>query len=143
MKSILPDKPSELIRVALCDLRSCEANPNFTIRMWDWFTHRKDDTCTVCLAGAVMARKFDAAKHFAMDATPSWMAKRGACSVEDASKLSALNEFRCGYMGYGLRSMDIPYVGRENFPVADYHTDKDQFYRDMQKLIDHLESHNL
>ena len=54
--SELPDKPSELIRLALADLRKCEADPRYLIDMAQWHRPVTSELCHVCLAGAVMAR---------------------------------------------------------------------------------------
>lgn len=54
----LPDKPSELIKVALADLKKAEQDPRYKINMGAWHTGRKyqgETTCKVCFAGAVIA----------------------------------------------------------------------------------------
>lgn len=56
-KSQLPDKPSELLIVALADLEKCERSKKFHIEMAYWFMKNDNDgICEVCLAGAVMAQ---------------------------------------------------------------------------------------
>ena len=62
-KSKLPNRLSDLILVALKDLRKCEKNPKYTVEMSKWhrpscasaITHL-DWTCEVCLAGSVIAQ---------------------------------------------------------------------------------------
>ena len=57
----VPERLSDLIRMALADLNNIEVNPNYIVDMLEW--HRKDDDspiCRVCLAGSVMANTLDA-----------------------------------------------------------------------------------
>lgn len=56
--SKLPNKPSDLLDVALRDLEACEQDDNYEIRMslWHSSNHNLDKKCFVCLAGAVMAK---------------------------------------------------------------------------------------
>jgi len=51
----LPEKLSALIRLAVADAKSCEADSKYELNMSTWF-HRGEDECSVCMAGAVMAR---------------------------------------------------------------------------------------
>ena len=59
----LPNQPSALIRLALADLAAMERRPRITIDMGTWFDSEVDEKgrqdCTVCLAGAVMARSLN------------------------------------------------------------------------------------
>jgi hypothetical protein len=57
LQDTLPNKPSELIRVALKDLEEAERDPHYEVEMCTW--HRPSSTtgvCTVCLAGSVLAK---------------------------------------------------------------------------------------
>lgn len=52
-----PTKLSDAIEMALEDLRSCERDPHYIIDMGEW--HKTDGmVCHVCLAGAMMDRRF-------------------------------------------------------------------------------------
>jgi len=56
----LPDSVGDLIRLAIKDLEACESSPNYKIEMDVW--HKPDpvdNKCWVCLAGSVMAQRFD------------------------------------------------------------------------------------
>lgn len=55
-KNLLPNKPSELIEVALVDYAKVKRSKKFVIDMGDWYTRRGAGICHVCLAGAVMAK---------------------------------------------------------------------------------------
>jgi hypothetical protein len=54
----LPDKPSDLLQLALDDLELCEKDRNYTIDMSEWHTPSQDESekCAVCIAGAVIAK---------------------------------------------------------------------------------------
>lgn len=53
----LPNKLSDLIELALSDLIKCEQDPRYNISMLVWHEGtRYTGKCTVCLAGAVMAK---------------------------------------------------------------------------------------
>jgi hypothetical protein len=55
----LPYKPSKLLTIALKDLQKVEKlKKDYRIDMWDYHqaSYSSSDTCSVCLAGAVMAR---------------------------------------------------------------------------------------
>jgi hypothetical protein len=96
----LPDKPSELIRVALADLEKCKLDPRYSIDMLSW--HQFDKligVCHVCLAGAVMAKTFQC--HPELCVNPYNFPR------EIASKLHALNAFRTGAIIYGLNWLKI------------------------------------
>lgn len=131
----LPDKPSELLRVAIRDLKACAADPKYKIDMGVWHRaardYRGDDYCSVCLAGAVLAQSCSvplsttAAPESSLSRAlalrprvrrtkslegktvyePVTEYKSGA-AVDD--KMMALDAFRQGYIDYGLGKLDIP-----------------------------------
>ena len=133
----LPDKPSELIRIALDDLEACEADPRYEIDMGRWHG-AADPTCSVCLAGAVMAQRLRISLD--TDASPSSFDPDTDC------KLLALNEFRMGYIGSGLDFMKVPY----NFDdisyggyVIDYRISPITFKKQLRDISNLLESKGL
>lgn len=91
-----PSKPSELIRLALRDLKAVERSKNYVINMHSW--HEPDETagvCHVCLAGAVMARSLKAERG--SDLTPSEMMHAGVSPAWHA-RLVALDDLRNGQL---------------------------------------------
>jgi len=102
-KQKLPDKMSELIRVAIVDLEKVEKlSEVYRINMSRW--HVADDDsddgkvrCSVCLAGAVMAQTLGA------DATQSF--RPG--SFNESCKLNAIEDFRTGDISAAARFMGI------------------------------------
>lgn len=58
----LPNKQSELLRLAIADARKCQADPNYILTMVQW--HAKiGEHCHVCLAGAVVAKTLNSASY--------------------------------------------------------------------------------
>lgn len=51
----LPNKPSELLTLALDDLQACHRSKKYNINMNIWYN--ENGACTVCLAGAVIAKE--------------------------------------------------------------------------------------
>lgn len=97
--STLPDKPSELILLALADLEKCEQDDVYEIDMSQWCRF-SGETCTVCLAGSIMVQTLgvqvdDERKYFDPYDTPF------------SNKLLALDSFRVGSVSRGLREMRL------------------------------------
>jgi hypothetical protein len=129
--SSLPDKPSELIRLALADLVKCERSKKYRIHMSDW--HVPNSQCAVCLAGAVMAQTLGA------DITE----ERMPCDYDEslADPLNALNNFRVGNCTGAFRTLDLGRHKGERFRrvITHYHTSPAAFKRDMHTLAADLE----
>ena len=102
-ESKLPDKPSELIRVALGDLQKCIDDPHYSIDMNNWHVPCVG-YCSVCLAGAVMAKTFEIDPR--AGTTPGKYFKR-EWNNPDFIKLEALDRFRCGQIYNGLICMRL------------------------------------
>lgn len=51
----LPDKPSELLRVALSHFLACEQDSKYVIDMSRWYHAVHETMCEVCFAGSVIA----------------------------------------------------------------------------------------
>lgn len=129
----LPDKPSELIRVALRDLRRVEDNPNYKVDMMVWHMPDKNDgICRVCLAGAVMA---------GLGASPDEILNPYGYPARTVQKLCALNRFRQGRIDHGLNAMHIPTY--EWYPsdrlVTPYDRDPEEFQLQLTLMADELE----
>ena len=132
----LPDKPSELIRVALDDLKKCEASPDYEINMSDWHlpSLNSEPICFVCLAGAVMAQSLGADPE--EDADPS-------CFRRSRSKLDALDAFRKGCVDGGLDVMGIDYPSIPDVAIPHYVEGSEAFHMAMRGLADILEGAGL
>lgn len=135
----LPDKPSELIGLALHDLELCEKDPRYEIDMANWHNpHGEDGKCAVCFAGATLAKSLNVHPSEAME-PPDF-------DEDTEAKLGALNEFRTGDVYEGLYLMGIEYpddIMESDVAVVPYITDPEAFKADMRKLADTLEEHGL
>ena len=139
----LPDKPSDLIEVALGDLEKAELSPHYAVEMSDWHNPEEDE-CNVCLAGSVMA--------FSLNANP--LSTLGPSFFgEHENKLLALDSFRVGnmvdgifdatngkYEGKEIRAM-LREVGYEDYRnIPEYHRDPQLFKNSMKTMVDDLRS---
>lgn len=135
---MLPDKPSELIKLALKDLELCELDPNYQIEMRTYYSRDEQRPCLVCFAGAVIAQTLNVTKFGYL---APWQMDLDA---RDVNKLYALNSIRLGMIHdcqaqLGLRRSKLP----EYVKVSPYEDDKIQFKADMLKIAQLLEGHNL
>ena len=123
----LPDKPSQLIRLAIADLEKCEQHPNYEIDMEKWWLQGKKK-CYVCLAGAVMAQTLpDSYLH----SDPCIVPANYPSSI--SSKLHALNYFRMGLTVLGMSQLGIDYKGYDMY-VPDY-KDNPELFKEIMLLM--------
>jgi hypothetical protein len=110
-KNLLPDKPSELLRVALTDLEKTVAMPEkYEINMQIWHQPDSDDKkCYVCLAGSVLAQTCKVPWE-----TDGW---ENLISSKDENKIYALNLFRVGEYEAALE-----YLGFFPSPIPNYYS---------------------
>ncbi len=149
-EDLLPDKPSDLIEVALNDLRRVRKSKKFKIDMYDWFSGQLDGRCSVCLAGAVMAKTLNLKVSEGDTLIPNCNLRVSPVSA----KLEALNSFRTGEVIQGLRDMGI-YVDTlskesvDEFYAVDgtvpYYSavNSRPFFNAMRKMIEVLRKYNL
>lgn len=134
----LPDKASELIRLAIDDLEKTEKDDRYKINMTRWHVPDYEDykVCSVCLAGAVMAQS--------LDANPYEWVSPSVYQIDVALKLKALNYLRymVGYCledGLALLDQTMP----ENLVLPDnpveYEKDPGLFKQQMRDLASELE----
>ena len=133
----LPDKPSELIRVALADLVKVEAMPEtYSVSMGVWHHRSRTGKCFVCLAGSVMAGSLGADASATMNPNHYDPLTR--------RKLMALDSLRCGYVNDALEHLGLDQAGMRDVPGASYHAHSAKsFHTDMAKLADDLEAAGL
>lgn len=128
----LPDEPSDLIMLALADLRKCEQDPQYRIGMNAW--HAPLDTepvCVVCLAGAVMSKTLEASPedHLAPESFQR-------ISNDVWCRLVALDRFRVGACARAFEEMELPGGTGDLFEraITDYEDDPQVFFEDMETL---------
>ena len=126
--SRLPDRPSDLLELALVDLALAEADGRYLVNMWHWHLPAlvaSDEACEACLAGSVMAFSLGADR---LAHLPALVASDEACEVclagsvmafslkadrlahlapgdfdkDTTRKLNALDSFRMGHVFAGL-----------------------------------------
>lgn len=95
----LPDKPSELLTIALESLDEVKRDKRYVIDMASWHTP-SGDVCYVCLAGAVMARKLNV--PFNRYVLPSYF------DDDTYAKLQGLDKIRDGRLRLAFNYMQIP-----------------------------------
>lgn len=121
VKTKLPEKLSDRILIALEDLEACEADPDYGIDMGDWHVPPIEgitETCDVCLAGGVMARRL----KVPIDAyAEPYMFPR---PIEE--QLLELNQIRMGRV-YDLDGEDIYSLG-ESDALAQMSRNPDDFH---------------
>ena len=133
--TLLPTLPSELIRVALKDLKTCEDSMLYKINMDKWHKPGWGYACSVCFAGAVMAQSLGAKRR--KECSPSDFAHS-----DDADALYALNMFRVGYVTTGLANLDL-YSILPDRQVVEYADDPALFVEQMYDLADDLQVEGL
>lgn len=133
----LPRKPSKLIRLALADLTRVERSKKYVVDM-DHFHFPNFDpdrvTCSVCFAGAVMAKT--------LDANPKIFHLPSEYPPKVRDQLAALDQFRQGKVADGLLYLGIakPQGIGSTRTVFPHESDPAEFKADMHKLANHLES---
>ena len=158
----LPTTPSALIRAALEDLRACERDDGYVVNMsnWHWPTtdNRGRKVCSVCLAGAVMAKTLDVPREqpiFSMAQILGVAREQPIFSLEQCSGrvkdgLRALDYFRRGMISAGLEmlgyddvdKLDEEYKQFASGAVYDA-SDPFEFHHRMHRLANYLESHGM
>lgn len=83
----LPNKPSELLKLALSDMELVEQDPRYKIDMGFWHMPIKNK-CVVCLAGSVMAKTLK---------IPPKKEKEPYDMLEIREKLLMIDRLRKGY----------------------------------------------
>lgn len=128
----LPERASELIRVALQDLERVENDANYRVDMDQWH-HPTGGLCSVCLAGAIMTRVL----------APDDDIYGRVCGMFDANsamRLMALDYLRTGCIRVAL---DMLCEHSERFEprriIVPYDANPQAFREDMLKLADDLE----
>lgn len=125
----LPNKPSELIRLAIADLKKVEEmKDQYEVDMGLFYC--KVGKCHVCFAGAVMAEKAGYLNR-SLHTTDF--------GEKNRVKFLALDYVRSGYAGLMASYLDIS-TNVKDREVAFYNKDRDQFYLDMEQLAHEFEN---
>jgi hypothetical protein len=148
IKASLPDKPSELIRLAVKDLKSIEKSKKYVVYMhryhqtvdndmMDYFS-LPEGKCAVCFAGSIMART--------LKCDPKETVRPDDFDVKTERKLYALDSFRTGsiYEAFDYLKIKVPIVleyccNQDNINISGYEENPQQFKTDMLGLASLLE----
>ncbi len=150
----LPGRPSELIRVALGDLKKVERQKKkFKIDMDTWV--KPNGKCSVCMAGSVMVgtlkMDIESAKRGVVEQerddeySESFSPETGflpAFFDRERKALEAINCFRTGDLSYGFAKIDIKWPAQfvTNIDVPAYSPrNPKKFHAAMNELADKLE----
>ena len=132
----LPDKASELIRLAIADLRKAMVHPEYRVNMGAWHEMMPrlegGAVCHVCLAGSIMA--------FTLNAPPYMEVEPHDYDMTNRRKLYALNFVRRGQLheaGVEWPAFKtIPMNQGSSLYVARFSDDPNQFIADMLHIAD-------
>lgn len=129
--SLLPDKPSELLRVAMRDLELVEADPRYKVNMSAWHGKRSDQRCHVCLAGAMLAKSCGFPIH--------WFWTHAPQSV--TTKMSVINFLRMGEVAAALQMARFarPVEVAPVTEIIPYDKDPEAFKSQLLALAGYLE----
>jgi hypothetical protein len=127
----LPSNPSELIRLALQDLKIC-VSEGMGVDMGNWCINY-GGFCTVCLAGAVIRQSLH------IDEVGVYGPTKLQLPTTLNNKLHALNVFKNGNITRALNALGYPFDGH-SMEVTQYKIDPDQFFRDLESIANYLES---
>ena len=123
--------PSDLLFQALIDLRRCELDPEYTVKMFSWHTPPSvtgQSTCWVCLAGSVMAKSLGVLK--------TAFSGPMRFDLPTGNALTALDQFRVGKIRFGLSMLGhnpVPSHIRDR-TITPYGTSPKKFKMDMADL---------
>lgn len=122
----LPDKPSELLAIALEDLELCENDPVYVIDMGKFHTpDESEGKCHVCLAGAILAMRVNIPPSIAW--TEAEFEFGVAFAKELSEKIFAIDSLRRGSIRGAesflnivipVNSRTMPYYGEPDFKPA-------------------------
>ena len=129
----LPDKPSELIALALHDFEIVEQLDDYIIDMGCW--HKfipKMGKCKVCFAGAVIASSL----HFPKEKVWSELD-----STSENLKILALDWFRLGFLREGFEEMSIAFPSElpDQIPIVPYSISATEFKKGIISIIARLQ----
>ena len=131
----LPEKLSDLLQVALEDLRKAEASDQYAVNMRDWHLPFRR-VCSVCLAGSVMA--------FSLDADITKNLAPVDFDDHTSRRLSALDSLRRGAVDDAACQLwiesDYSHLDRD---VPRYSNNPKQWHKDMEKLVKDLKEAGL
>lgn len=136
----LPDKMSELLKVAVDDLEQIEKDPNYRINMAQWHAPT-GDKCEVCLAGATLATRGIPRDVEIDPSTPI----NSAEGIKVYDKLCAINSLRTGSVNTAAEYLGITDTSRlskiKHVAMTRYEHGPEAFKRELRELAADLEQY--
>ena len=132
----LPDKPSELIRLAVKDMKIVYARDDVEVDMNNW--HKpKQGVCLMCAAGAVMSNSLET--DSSVRAVPLYY------DEDIPDKLGAINYLRFGEVEDALQDLGLKPTEKFDRDINQPRTKDDlpAFYIELEKLASDLEAEGL
>ena len=134
----LPNKPSELLTLALADLAKVERSKRYKVNMCTWHLPINKNLYQVCLGGSVLAKSLDYPfnKRLKTNLVPD--------SVRE--KLFALNRFRVGDVSRALMNLGYGADAYNAFTwlyVPEYADDKKAWRKAMRGIVRDLKKLDL
>lgn len=133
----LPNKMSELILLALRDLKKIEKLKSYEVDMREWHTAPEDTygestKCQVCFAGSVISRTLKMPKNKTVDMS--------MFSNKMSNKFYALDSLRQGYVGSAYRALGIDSDAMHGMDrrITPYSYDSKKFKEEMYQLAQDL-----
>jgi len=135
----LPDKPSELLRVAIADCRKVFADPLYEFNPYVWVDQTPHRPCNACIAGAVMIGSLNIGNKSYYDDL------LGDLDPTTIQRLCALDDLREGYLGVAIARLgyEIPSDIQQiwNMPNDEYQLDP--IIHAFEEMAEMLERHGL
>jgi len=132
----LPDKPSDLILLAINDLKAVEQSEKYVIDMSTFHDpdYAVNGKCAVCFAGSVMAKSLKCVPTKAYDPA--------RFDDKTMKQLYALDSFRQGDIasGFDYLGIHLPDLVRSEIEVQDYDDDRELFKEQLTKLAKDLKA---
>ncbi len=137
----LPDKLSELLKLAIKDLLETEKDKRYSVDMDSWHEYDpRANVCYVCLAGAVITQTIK------LDFTTQCNLIHPHYDIPgietNIDQLLAINSARLGEINQAISLLgnNTKFGDRD---ITDYHVNRESFLSDMYGLIDDLEKAGL
>lgn len=144
----LPDRPSELLKLAMADLDAVRADPQYHVDMAAWHIPQSNGVCAVCLAGSVMANTLGLESKnaiYGIETFEKLADEAGANGRSLAVKMVALDNIRRGYVAEAVEMMGyrVEFENPDDARRGTVFESDHQFDERMQRIVGFLEYHGL
>ena len=147
----LPEKMSDLLELAISDLKKCENDPKYEIGMRYWHTFT-NPVCLVCLAGSVLAKTLEVPRDAFLSDTgslPSGLTDEHG-NPSFSRQMECLDYLRRGRIRDAYRSLhnlfdedDFPVDTLHEYGVTEYKENRNRFFEDMESMVEYLKRKDL